>query len=160
MSTQDRIKTAIESISQGLAAIETSDDWIKYLAFNSKFYNYSYNNIILIMMQRPNASYVAGYTKWRELVGTLSNRFSQDEDLVETITAGKNIDELRQPQKAKMDKPVTQKQLQYLERLMAEHNTSVDAINKYVQTNYSVEDYKKITGTQASALIEKFKSIE
>lgn len=67
MSTQDRIKTAIESISQGLAAIETSDDWIKYLAFNSKFYNYSYNNIILIMMQRPNASYVAGYTKWREL---------------------------------------------------------------------------------------------
>ena len=61
------MKTAIESISNGLATIETSDDWIRYLKFCSNFYNYSYGNIILIMMQRPNASFVAGFTAWRKM---------------------------------------------------------------------------------------------
>lgn len=60
-------KTAIESISQGLQAIESSDDWIRYLKFCSSFYNYSYNNIFLIMMQRPDATFVAGYTTWRKM---------------------------------------------------------------------------------------------
>lgn len=66
-NNMDKIKAAIESISNGLASIESSDDWIRYLKFCSNFYNYSYNNIILIMMQRPNASYVAGYTAWRKM---------------------------------------------------------------------------------------------
>ena len=61
------IKTALESIEKGLAAINTDKDWIRYLTFCSSFYNYSYNNIILIMMQRPNATFVAGYTTWRKL---------------------------------------------------------------------------------------------
>ena len=61
------MKTAIESLSQGLQAIESSDDWIRYLTFCSSFYNYNYNNIILIMMQRPNATFVAGYTAWRKM---------------------------------------------------------------------------------------------
>ncbi len=134
--------------SEGLAICNSKEN--KYLKSNP----YNVQNILVkICKKRSVIDAVLG-------VGTLSNRFSQDEDLVEPVTAGKNTDELRQPQKAKTDKPVTQKQLQYLERLMAEHNTSADAINKYVQTNYGAEDYKKITGAQASALIEKFKSIE
>lgn len=67
MSNQDKIKSALESIEQGLATINTNEDWINYLTFCSSFYNYSYNNIILIMMQRPDASYVAGYSKWRNM---------------------------------------------------------------------------------------------
>ena len=63
----DLVKTAIEKISLGLQAIETSDDWIRYLTFCSSFYNYSYNNIILIMMQRPNATFVAGYEAWQKM---------------------------------------------------------------------------------------------
>lgn len=70
MSTQDKIKSALTSIEEGLATINSNEDWIKYLSFNSRFYNYSYNNIILIMMQRPDATYVAGYTAWRKM-----NRF-------------------------------------------------------------------------------------
>ena len=70
MSTQDKIKSALTSIEQGLATINSNEDWMKYLSFNSRFYNYSYNNIILIMMQRPDATYVAGYTAWRKM-----NRF-------------------------------------------------------------------------------------
>ena len=63
----DKIKSALDSIEQGLATINTDKDWIRYLTFCSSFYNYSYNNIILIMMQRPNATFVAGYTAWRKM---------------------------------------------------------------------------------------------
>lgn len=66
-NNSEKIKTALASIEHGLAAINTSEDWIRYLQFCSNFYRYSYNNIFLIMMQRPNASYVAGYTTWRKM---------------------------------------------------------------------------------------------
>ncbi|MCH7663232.1 MAG: DUF955 domain-containing protein, partial [Chloroflexi bacterium] len=38
-----------------------------YLATAAKFYNYSFSNMLLIMLQCPNASRVAGYKKWQEL---------------------------------------------------------------------------------------------
>ncbi|MBR4934796.1 MAG: hypothetical protein IKZ01_02865, partial [Anaerotignum sp.] len=43
MNNQDKIKSALESIENGLAAINTDKDWIRYLTFCSSFYNYSYN---------------------------------------------------------------------------------------------------------------------
>lgn len=64
---QEQIKAALNSIEQGLATINTNEDWIRYLNFCSSFYRYSYNNIILIMMQRPDATFVAGYTAWRKM---------------------------------------------------------------------------------------------
>ena len=73
---------------------------------------------------------------------------------------GKNPDELRQNNKPKADRPVTQKQIKYLETLMSQHNTSAEAMNKYCKSNFGVADYKKITGVQASMLIEKFKAVE
>lgn len=66
-NNMDKIKLALTAIEEGLATINSDEDWIRYLRFCSNFYNYSYNNIILIMMQRPNASYVAGYTAWRKM---------------------------------------------------------------------------------------------
>ena len=96
-------------------------------------------------------------------VGNLSARFTQDvEDMnIEAeVTAGKNPEELKRTAKPKVDKPVTQKQIKYLETLMSQHSTSAEAMNKYCKTNFGVEDYKKITGSQASILIEKFKSVE
>ena len=67
MNNTDKIKTALTAIEQGLATINSDKDWIRYLTFCSSFYNYSYNNIFLIMMQRPDASFVAGYTTWRKM---------------------------------------------------------------------------------------------
>ena len=96
-------------------------------------------------------------------VGNLSARFTQDvEDmnLEPDNTGGKNPDELKQAGKSKAERPVTQKQLKYLETLMSQHNTSAEAMNKYCKANFGVDDYKKITGVQASMLIEKFKAVE
>ncbi|MBQ2883311.1 MAG: hypothetical protein IJE43_06020 [Alphaproteobacteria bacterium] len=96
-------------------------------------------------------------------VGNLSARFTQDvEDMnIEPDNVGgKSPEELKQGEKPKADRPVTQKQLKYLETLMGQHNTSAEAMNKYCKTNFGVDDYKKITGVQASTLIEKFKAVE
>jgi len=96
-------------------------------------------------------------------VGNLSARFTQDvEDMnIEPEpTGGKNPEELKRNSKPKSDKLVTQKQVKYLETLMSQHNTSAEAMNKYCKTNFGVDDYKKITGVQASILIEKFKAVE
>lgn len=93
-------------------------------------------------------------------VGAISGRFTQDvEDMnIEPDTPmGKNPEELRTQPKA--PRPATKKQIEYLEKLMAQHNTSAAGMNKYVKQYYGVDDYRQITGVQASELIEKYKSL-
>ena len=96
-------------------------------------------------------------------VGNLSARFTQDvEDMnIESDNVGgKNPDKLKSEGKQKTDRPVTQKQLKYLETLMSQHNTSAEAMSKYTMNAWGVEDYKKISGVQCSQLIDKFKALE
>ena len=64
---QEKIKAALERIDNGLAAINTDEDWCKYLAFQSLFYTYSSGNAMLIYLQNPEASYVKGYKAWNKL---------------------------------------------------------------------------------------------
>lgn len=64
---QEKIKAALDRIESCLAAINTNEDWLKYLSFQSLFYNYSYRNTILIYSQNPEASYVKGYKAWNQL---------------------------------------------------------------------------------------------
>ena len=64
---QEKIKAALDRIESSLAAINTNEDWINYLCFQSKFYNYSFGNTILIYSQNPEASYVKGYKAWNQL---------------------------------------------------------------------------------------------
>lgn len=64
---QEKIKAALERIDSCLATIDTDEDWLNYLCFQSKFYNYSFGNTILIYSQNPEASYVKGYKAWNQL---------------------------------------------------------------------------------------------
>jgi len=58
-------KEIMKELEQGVQNVYTSDNYINYLATMSKFYHYSINNTILIFMQMPNASRVAGYKAWQ-----------------------------------------------------------------------------------------------
>ena len=94
-------------------------------------------------------------------VGVISGRFTQDvEDMnIEPDTPmGKNPEELRTQPKA--PRLATKKQIEYLEKLMVQHNTSAAGMNKYVKQYYGVEDYHNINGVQASELIEKYKALQ
>lgn len=99
-------------------------------------------------------------------VGNLSARFTQDvEDMKDINTepdnkAGKNPEDLKpkSPNPAAKDKPATKKQITLLEKLMKESDSSENALNKYTMNNWGVDDYRKVTGVQASILIEKFQA--
>ncbi len=52
-------------IEQGVKDVYSSDSFKRYLSCCSKFYNYSLNNTLLILAQKPNASLVAGYRAWQ-----------------------------------------------------------------------------------------------
>ena len=67
MSNADKIKAALERIDQGLATINTDEDWISFLRFQSLFYQYSFGNTMMIFLQNPEASYVMGYKAWNKL---------------------------------------------------------------------------------------------
>ncbi len=66
-TTKDKVKSAFEQISEAIENINSDEDWLQYLEFNSRFYHYSARNILLIYMQKPDASFVKGYKAWHEL---------------------------------------------------------------------------------------------
>lgn len=61
----DQLKEITERLEQGVKDIFTSEMYMKYLLTMSKFHNYSFNNTLLIAMQRPDATLVAGYNAWK-----------------------------------------------------------------------------------------------
>lgn len=54
-----------QQLADGVEALRTSEQWAAYLAFCGSFHRYSPNNLLLIMMQFPEASQVAGYRAWQ-----------------------------------------------------------------------------------------------
>ncbi|MFI5034995.1 MAG: pentapeptide repeat-containing protein [Acidimicrobiales bacterium] len=57
----------LEGLSAGIAELTTSERWTQYLDVQSKFYRYSPSNVMLILLQNPYATRVAGYHAWQEL---------------------------------------------------------------------------------------------
>lgn len=60
------IKEITEKLEQGVKAVYESNSYKEYLDFMSKFHDYSVNNIILILTQMPEATYVAGFQAWKK----------------------------------------------------------------------------------------------
>lgn len=59
-----KLTNVIKKLEQGTKDLFNSDQYQKYLTTFSKFTNYSINNTILIYLQKPNATFVAGYKAW------------------------------------------------------------------------------------------------
>jgi len=60
-------KTKItDKLEEGLKELFESEKYKTYLSTMSKFHNYSFNNILLIAMQKPEATLVAGYKAWQK----------------------------------------------------------------------------------------------
>ena len=63
---QEKIKQITDKLEQGVHQIFESDNYRAYLSTMAKFHCYSLNNTILIAMQKPGATLVAGYTAWQK----------------------------------------------------------------------------------------------
>lgn len=64
-ASDDRLKEITDQLEKGLQDLFSSEKYADYLKTMSKFYSYSASNTLLIYMQRPDASYVAGYNDWK-----------------------------------------------------------------------------------------------
>lgn len=60
-----QIDEITKKLEEGVKALFDSEKYMNYLKVMSKFHNYSFNNSLLIAMQMPQASLVAGYSKWK-----------------------------------------------------------------------------------------------
>lgn len=60
-----QVREITDKLQQGIKELFESERFKEYLRTMSKFYNYSFNNTLLIAMQKPEATYVAGYTSWQ-----------------------------------------------------------------------------------------------
>lgn len=67
MSSKTDIKEIMKSLEDGIANLMNSEQYMKFLKTMSIFHGYSLNNTILIMLQRPDSSLVAGYKKWQSI---------------------------------------------------------------------------------------------
>lgn len=66
MSEKQKVKEITDKLEAGLKELFESEKYKSYLSTMSKFHNYSFNNTLLIAMQKPDASLVAGFGKWRD----------------------------------------------------------------------------------------------
>ena len=68
-SNKDRLKEITDSIEKGIQELFQSEKYRQYLRTMSRFHKYSVNNTMLIYMQKPDATVVAGFNKWRDQFG-------------------------------------------------------------------------------------------
>ena len=61
----DKLKEITDRLEKGIMELFDSDRYKEYLRVMSKFHNYSFNNTLLIAMQKPDASLVAGFQSWK-----------------------------------------------------------------------------------------------
>ena len=64
-TNRERLQEITAGIEQGIKELFESEKYMRYLSVMSKFHRYSVNNTMLIYMQRPDATLVAGYNKWK-----------------------------------------------------------------------------------------------
>lgn len=68
-SSRDRLKEITASIEDGIKELFQSESYAQYLQTMSWFHHYSVNNQVLIHMQKPDATLVAGFNKWKNQFG-------------------------------------------------------------------------------------------
>lgn len=104
-------------------------------------------------------------------VGNLSARFTQDvedmnldneppaKDNVEENKTYNNYSSTTRSYNTNNQKPASQRQLSFLEKLLDQHNITIDAVNNFTSQQYGISDYRMMNSYQASQLIEKIKKI-
>lgn len=65
----EKIKEITDRLEQGITELFDSERYKEYLQVMSKFHNYSFNNTLLIAMQKPDASLIAGFNAWKNNFG-------------------------------------------------------------------------------------------
>ncbi len=63
----DKKAIAFDKLTAGLEALLTDGKWLEYFKFQARFHSYSFKNCMLIQVQFPEASKIAGFNVWKKL---------------------------------------------------------------------------------------------
>ena len=110
MAQQEKIKEITARLEKGIESLFESENYKNYLKTMSKFTSYSLNNTLLIAMQKPDATTVAGYTTWKSLGRQVKKGEKAIQILAPIIYKKKREDEGEEDDKAsaRRDKPLSE----------------------------------------------------
>ncbi len=103
----EKMKEITDRLEQGIQDLFESDRFKEYLQVMSKFHSYSFNNTLLIAMQKPDATLIAGYNSWKNLFGRQVSRGAKGIKVIapSPYKVKKEVDKID----PKTQKPVTDK---------------------------------------------------
>ncbi len=94
-SSKDRLREITDSIEQGIKNLFESDKYKQYLRTMSRFHRYSVNNTLLIAMQRPDATHIAGFSSWRDQFGRHVRKGEKGIQIIAPTPYKKKIDAVK-----------------------------------------------------------------
>ena len=98
---KDKLKEITDKLEQGVKEVFESDRYREYLTCMTKFHNYSTGNTILICMQYPQATLVAGYKAWQQKHGRSVRRGEKGIQIIAPYKFKVKTDELDENGKEK-----------------------------------------------------------
>ena len=113
MSEKQKVKEITDKLEAGLKELFESEKYKSYLSTMSKFHNYSFNNTLLIAMQKPEATLVTGYQAWQKnferhvnkgekairILAPAPYKIKEERDKLDPVTGEMMFDENGMPQK-------------------------------------------------------------
>ena len=94
-TNKERLKEITDGIEQGIKELFQSDRYRTYLSVMSRFHRYSVNNTMLIYLQRPDASLVAGFQKWKNQFGRHVKQGERGITIIAPTPFKKKIEEVK-----------------------------------------------------------------
>ena len=92
---KERLKIITDSIEQGIKDLFESDKYKQYLRTMSRFHRYSVNNTLLIAMQRPDATHIAGFSNWKNQFGRHVRKGERGIQIIAPTPYKKKIDAVK-----------------------------------------------------------------
>ena len=94
-TNRERLQEITAGIEQGIKELFQGEKYAHYLSVMSKFHRYSINNAMLIYMQRPDATLVAGYNKWKNQFGRHVKKGEHGITIIAPTLYKKKIEEMK-----------------------------------------------------------------
>ena len=114
---KQKVQELTDKLERGLTELFNSESYKNYLSTMSKFHNYSFNNTLLIAMQKPEASLVAGYKAWQKnfdrhvnkgekairILAPAPYKIKEERDKIDPVTQEIMLDRDGNPQKEEVE---------------------------------------------------------
>ena len=95
-SNQQRLRDITDRIESGIRSLFESDQYRSYLTTMSRFHRYSSNNTLLIHLQNPDATLVAGYNAWQSKFGRHVKKGEKGIQIIAPVPVRKNVKNVRE----------------------------------------------------------------